>query len=42
MMQDTMNNMMGSGMWGMSLIAILATLVLILGVVALVKYVIFK
>jgi hypothetical protein len=42
MMQDMMNNMMGGGMWGMSLITILVILVLILGVAALVKYVIFK
>jgi hypothetical protein len=42
MMQDMMNNMMGGGMWGMGLVAILGILVLVLGVPALVKYVIFK
>jgi hypothetical protein len=39
MMQDMM---MGSGMWGMGLIAALVLLLLVLGVAALVKYVIFK
>jgi hypothetical protein len=42
MMQDMMNNMMGGGMWGMGLIGILVVLVLVLGVAALIKYVIFK
>jgi hypothetical protein len=41
MMHD-MNNMMDSMGWAMGLIWVLVVLVLVLGVAALVKYVLFK
>jgi hypothetical protein len=41
-MMNNMTNMMGGGWWGMGLFSLLITVLLILAIAALVKYVFFK